>query len=76
MCVWLKKNPTVLVYCIHKRVKSIVFAVSIKFCDEPGQAILSKVVLVLWLLRGKNQEIMGKVWNLDQRGLNSNLQLE
>ena len=28
------------VICILKRVKSIVFAVSIKFCDELGLAIL------------------------------------
>ena len=30
----------VLVICIHKRVKSILFVVSIKFCDELGLAIL------------------------------------
>ena len=30
----------VLVICLHKRVKSIVFAASMKFCDEPGLAIL------------------------------------
>ena len=40
MCVYWKK-PTVLFICIHKRVKSIVFAVFIKFCDESGPAILS-----------------------------------
>ena len=32
-------KTTVLIICIHKRVKSIVFAVSIKFCDESGLAI-------------------------------------
>ena len=41
MCVWLKKT-TVLVICIHKRVKSIVFAVSINFCYKSGQAILKR----------------------------------
>ena len=40
MCVWLEKT-TVLFICIHKRVKSIVFATSIKFCDESGLAILN-----------------------------------
>ena len=39
MCVWLEKT-TVLFICIQKRVKSIVFAVFIKFCDESGLAIL------------------------------------
>ena len=29
-------KPYVLFICIHKRIKSIVFAVSIKFCDESG----------------------------------------
>ena len=29
----------VLVICKHKQVKSIVFAVSMKFCDESGLAI-------------------------------------
>ena len=32
---------TVLVICIHKRVKSIVFAAFIKFCDESGLAIFT-----------------------------------
>ena len=32
-------KTTVLFICIHKRVKSIVFVVSIKFCDESGLAI-------------------------------------
>ena len=35
------KKTTVLFFCIHKLVKSIVFAVSIKLCDESGLAILS-----------------------------------
>ena len=39
-CVYYWKNSTVLFVCIQKRVKSIVFAVSIKFCDESGLAIL------------------------------------
>ena len=34
-------KTTVLVICIHKRVKSIVFAVSIKFCEESDLAILN-----------------------------------
>ena len=42
MRVWLKKN-TVLFICIDKRIKSIVFAVSIKICDESGPAILNKL---------------------------------
>ena len=33
-------KTTVLVICMHKQVKSIVFAVSIKFCDEKGLAVL------------------------------------
>ena len=37
----MTKNTTLLVICIHKRVKSFVFAVSIKFCDESGLAIFS-----------------------------------
>ena len=37
------EKSTILVICIHKRVKSIVFAVSIKlFCDESGLAIKKK----------------------------------
>ena len=36
----IEKN-TVLVICIHKQVKSIVFAMSIKFCDEWDLVILS-----------------------------------
>ena len=35
----------VLVIFIHKRVKSIVFAVSIKLCDESGLAILKNSVI-------------------------------
>ena len=38
MCVWSEKT-TVLFLCIYKRVKSTVFVVSIKFCDELGLAI-------------------------------------
>ena len=37
----LKKKTTVLFICKHKQVKSIVFAVSIKFCDKLGLAILT-----------------------------------
>ena len=40
MCVWLEKTNLWFIF-IHKRVKSIVFAVSIKFCDEWGLAILN-----------------------------------
>ena len=39
--VCMIEKTTVLVICIHKRVKSNVFAVSIKFCDESGLAILN-----------------------------------
>ena len=40
VCIIEKKTPTtVMLICIHKRVKSIVFAMSIKFCDESGLAI-------------------------------------
>ena len=42
------KKTTVLIICIHKRVKSIVFAMSIKFCDESGLAIL-----IIWIEKGK-----------------------
>ena len=35
------KKTTVLFICKHKQVKSIVFAVSIKFCDKLGLAILT-----------------------------------
>ena len=45
MCVWLEKN-TVLFICIHERVISIVFAVSVKFFYESGLAILN---LIAWL---------------------------
>ena len=41
MCEWLEKT-TVLFICIHKQVESVVFAVSIKFCDELGLASLTK----------------------------------
>ena len=34
-------KTTVLVIRIHKQVKSIVFAVSMKFCDESGLAIFN-----------------------------------
>ena len=40
MCVLLEKT-TLLFICIHKQVKSIVFAVSIKFCDQWDLAILN-----------------------------------
>ena len=40
ICVWLEKT-TVLFICIHKQVKSIVFVVFIKFCDESGLEIFS-----------------------------------
>ena len=40
MRVWLEKT-TVLFICIHKWVKSIIFTVSIKFCDELGLVILT-----------------------------------
>ena len=33
MCVWLGKS-TVLVICVHKQFKSIVFTVSIQFCEN------------------------------------------
>ena len=36
----IEKKTTVLFISIHKRVKSIVFAVFIKFYDESGLAIL------------------------------------
>ena len=32
---------TELLICIHKRIKSISFAVSIKFCNESGLAIVT-----------------------------------
>ena len=38
VCMIEKK---LLFICIHKWAKSIVFAVSIKFCDESGLAILN-----------------------------------
>ena len=34
-------STTVLLICKHKGVQSIIFGVSIKFCDESGQALLS-----------------------------------
>ena len=40
MRVWLEKI-TVLIICMHKRVKSIIFAMSIRFCCESGLAILT-----------------------------------
>ena len=42
VCEWLEK-ATVLFICIHKQVKSIVFALSIKFCDKSGLAILNYI---------------------------------
>ena len=45
----IEKKTTVLFICIHKRVKSIVFAVSIKFCDESGLAILIYIGLMFQL---------------------------
>ena len=35
----MTEKTTVLVIFINKRVKSIVFALSIKFCDESGDLI-------------------------------------
>ena len=46
MCVWLGKT-TVLFICIQKRVKSIVFALFMKFCDESGLAILNYILNTL-----------------------------
>ena len=49
ICVWMKKTNVLFIY-IHKRVKSFVFAVCIKFCAESGLAILiSSHHLWLWL---------------------------
>ena len=48
MCVWLEKT-TVLFICMHKRVQLIIFAVSIKFCDESGLAILINQCLMFRL---------------------------
>ena len=44
MCVWLEKT-TVLFICILEQIKSIVFAVFIKFWDESGLAILIRISL-------------------------------
>ena len=42
------RKTSILVICRHKRDKSIVFAVSIKFCDESGLAILRYSEYDLW----------------------------
>ena len=47
VCAWLEK-ATVLFICIHKRVKSIDFALSITFCDKSGLAIF-KLFFLLWI---------------------------
>ena len=39
-------KTTVLVICIHKRVKSIVFTLSIKFCDESGLLKIPKYMYI------------------------------
>ena len=46
MCLWLEKTAVLLI-CIHKLVKSIIFTVSIKFCDESGLGILSNKALYM-----------------------------
>ena len=51
------KKTTVLVIYTHKRVKSIVFAVPIKFCDELGLAILTKKYQMLIFHNKKVQSI-------------------
>ena len=40
----IEKKNSVLFICIHKRVESIVFAVSIKFCGESGLTISKYIV--------------------------------
>ena len=43
VCVIGKKS--VLFICIHKRVKSIIFTISIKFFNESGLAILTRATM-------------------------------
>ena len=51
-------KTTVLVICIHKWVKSIVFAVSIKFCDESGQAMFSiNIIFILLYSRSRIENV-------------------
>ena len=52
-------KSTVLVICLHKRVKLIVFTVSIKFGDESGLAILNNVNATIWQndIKKTNQEL-------------------
>ena len=38
-------KTTALFICVHKRVKQIIFALSIKFCYESGLAILHLIRL-------------------------------
>ena len=49
------KKTTVLFICIHKRVKLIVFAVSIKFCDESGLAIFSGTGSIIPVSKAKKK---------------------
>ena len=49
------EKSTVLVIRIHKRVKSIVFAMPITFCDESGLAILSVRIPAATDLSRKNR---------------------
>ena len=57
-----EKNYCIGYICIHKRDESIVFAVSIRFCDESGLAIwiaklidiglhLSVMIWIRWLMK-------------------------
>ena len=46
--VYMIGKTTVLVICKHKRVKSVIFAVSIKFCYKSGLAILNWEISMLF----------------------------
>ena len=55
-------KTTVLFICIHKRVKSIVFVVSIKFCYKLGQAILKR-----YMYYGSLETVAEKICIINQQ---------
>ena len=62
-CVYDWKNYCIGYICIHKRVNSIDLAVSIKFCDESGLAILS-------LYPFKQTFLIKEIWNIHMSAIN------
>ena len=59
------EKSSILVICIHKRVKSIAFAVSIKLCDESGLAILKIIFKYIELFQMYIYKLYNANWGLN-----------